>query len=564
GGAPILYYEVKEERKGTTQRCETNECVFRRLVKHNSGNYYFRVRAYNRVGPSEYSDLSKTARADTEPGRVQDIRMQAQADGQITIAWDKPSIGGTRIIDYTISWVGGQDTVPGNKLSYTATGLNNNEKYVFTVKAQNDVGYSAPRSSAEFQPLGTPPAPAAPVVSDLEAGTNQTSMRIAWQAVLPEGQGPTVYTVSYSNGETSGAVAGCQKLASLTCTHTGVPYDGLAYTYRVVAANQPGNRSQPSEGTAIEAVGRPAQWGTFSAAPTGTSQEVQLQYTVPDSRGSTSKVEILVGGLVNRTFNQQTGTVTTRIQVPSNDQPYPVQLRVCNEKAPAGCTLSGQQNVQSYGRLDGMLAEIGAAQVNGKSVTWSVNGSSNGDAAQLHYRIDGGAEQVLDLTETGAFTRAISTTTADFAQDTRLEVWLRDSSPGGRGEAYRSSNATSGVPVPGVSFTRLEERFCTDGDNDSGNNCYDDKGGPNGNPACDKQGCRFISFAVSSFYRDFTCSVRMTWTGYSGWQSYSFKATGAGQATQDTGWYAPNGGGATITCTSGGLFPQTNSAGQPW
>ena len=563
GGAPILYYEVKEERKGSTQKCETNECVFRNLVKNGSGNYYFRVRAVNRVGPSDYSDLSKTARADTEPGRVQNIRMQSQGDGQITVAWDKPSIGGTRIIDYTISWIGGQATVPGNQLSYPASGLNNNEKYVFTIKAQNKVGYSAPRQSAELQPLGTPPAPPAPAVTDLEAGANQTSMRISWQAVLPEGQGPTVYTVSYSNGVTSGAVPGCQKLAALTCTHTGVPYDGLTYTYRVVAANQPGNRSQPSEGTPIESVGRPAAWGTYSASPTGTSQEVQLEYTVPDSRGSTSKVEILVGGLVNRTFNQQTGTVAPRIQVPSNEQAYPVQLRVCNEKAPAGCTLSGQQNVQSYGRLDGMLSEIGTGQVNDKTVTWTVNGSSNGDAAQLYYRIDGGAEQVINLTETGTFTRTISTTTTDFAQDTTLNVRLADSSPGGRGEASRSNTTKSGVPTPGVAFTRLEERYCADGDSDPDNNCWQGNGN-NRPPACDRAGCRFISFAVSGFYEGFTCSVSMTWDGYSGWQTYSFNATGSGQATQDTSWYAPNGGGATITCRGTGFFGKTSSAAQPW
>ena len=138
-------------------------------------------------------------------------------------------------------------------------------QYVFTIKAQNAVGYSLPRTSGPMQPLGTPPAPAAPAVTDLESGANQTNIRIAWQAVLPEGPGPTVYTVSYTNGVTSGAVPGCQRLASLTCTHAGVPYDGLTYTYTVVAANQPGDqpgkRSQPSPGTSIEAVGRPAHWG---------------------------------------------------------------------------------------------------------------------------------------------------------------------------------------------------------------------------------------------------------------------------------------------------------------
>jgi hypothetical protein len=396
-------------------------------------------------------------------------------------------------------------------------------------------------------------------VTDLESGSNQTDLRIAWQAVLPEGQGPTVYTVTYTNGVSSGSVPGCQKLATLTCTHAGVPYDGTTYTYRVVAANQPGNRSQPSEGTAIQAVGRPAAWGAFSVAPTGNSQEVQLQYTVPDARGSQSKVEILVGGLVNKVFNQQTGTITTRIQVPNNEQPFQVQLRVCNEKAPAGCTLSGQQSVQSYGRLEGMLSDIGAPSVNGKTVTWTVNGSSNGDAAQLYYRIDGGAEQVLNLTETGTFSRNITGTTADFAQQIRLEVWLRDSSPAGRGEAYRENRATSGVPTPGVSVTK--GTACSDGDADPTNNCWDGPG-QNKPPACDVGSCGFVSFAVSGFYEGFTCSVSLGWTSYSGWRTYSFNATGSGQVTQVTDWYSPN--GATVSCRGNGIFGQQSSGSASW
>ena len=309
GGAPILYYNVKEQRKGAQQRCDTNTCVFRKLK--NGGSYSFRVQAVNRVGPGEWSEESVQARADTEPGRVENIRMVDRGDGTITVAWDKPRTQTSKVLDYALTWPGGAQTVSG-ATSCAVPGLNNNEKYIFTVQARNKVGYSAPRSSVEMQPLGTPPAPGAPSVTDLEAGANQTALRIAWGAVLPEGPGPTVYTVSYTNGSSSGVVPGCQKMASLTCTHSGVPYDGLIYTYTVVAANSPsdsaGKRSQPSAGTAIESVGRPAAWGPFSAAATGTSQEVQLQYTVPDSRGTDSKVEILVGGLVNRSFRQQTGS----------------------------------------------------------------------------------------------------------------------------------------------------------------------------------------------------------------------------------------------------------------
>jgi hypothetical protein len=563
GGAPILHYVVREERRGATQRCDTNECVFRKLK--TGGRYSFRVQAVNRVGASEWSDLSRSAQADTAPGRVQNIRMASRGDGQITVAWDKPSTRTSSILDYTISWVGGQAAVPGDRTSFTATGLNNNEKYVFSIKAQNKVGYSPPRMSSEMQPLGTPSPPPAPTVTDLESGANQTSVRIAWQGVQPEGPGPTVYTVTYANGSSSGPVPGCQRTASLTCTHTGVAYDGLVYTYRVIAANQPtneaGNRSQPSEGTSIEAVGRPAGWGAFQANATGNSQEVELQYTVPDSRGETSRVEILVGGVVAKSFAHQTGTHTTRIQVPSNEQPYPVQLRVCNEDAPAGCTLSAQQGVQSYGRLEGMLNEIPDPVVNGRTITWTVSGSSNGDPAQLAYWFNGVEQPTINLTHVGAFSQSMSITTQDFAEEVRLEVRLRDSSPAGRGESYQDDRATSDVPQPGVSV--VKRAACRDDDEVLENNCWQG-GGPANPPPCERESCGFISFSVNGFYEDFTCRVSMTWNGYTGWRTYSFGPTRNSTTTQDTDWYAPSAGGATVTCQGTGLWQRTSSGSQNW
>jgi hypothetical protein len=402
-------------------------------------------------------------------------------------------------------------------------------------------------------------------VTDLESGANQTSVRIAWQGVQPEGPGPTVYTVTYANGSSSGPVPGCQRTASLTCTHTGVAYDGLVYTYRVIAANQPtneaGNRSQPSEGTSIEAVGRPAGWGAFQANATGNSQEVELQYTVPDSRGETSRVEILVGGVVAKSFAHQTGTHTTRIQVPSNEQPYPVQLRVCNEDAPAGCTLSAQQGVQSYGRLEGMLNEIPDPVVNGRTITWTVSGSSNGDPAQLAYWFNGVEQPTINLTHVGAFSQSMSITTQDFAEEVRLEVRLRDSSPAGRGESYQDDRATSDVPQPGVSV--VKRAACRDDDEVLENNCWQG-GGPANPPPCERESCGFISFSVNGFYEDFTCRVSMTWNGYTGWRTYSFGPTRNSTTTQDTDWYAPSAGGATVTCQGTGLWQRTSSGSQNW
>ena len=389
GGAPILYYMVREERTGAKQRCDTNECVFRKLK--TGGNYSFRVQAINRVGASDWSNVSRSARADTQPGRVQDIRMVGRDDGQITIAWDKPSdqhLADPRLHDH-LARAEAPSVVPAAPRPSPRHGPRQQPAVHFTVKAQNKVGYSLPRTSEPMQPLGTPPAPAAPAVTDLESGANQTSIRIAWQAVLPEGPGPTVYTVSYTNGVSVRDGPGCQRLASLTCTHAGVPYDGLTYTYTVVAA-QParrpaGKRSQPSPGTpsrrsAVRPPGAPSRSSPTGDEPGGRS----VQYTVPDSRGTDSKVDILVGG-AGRTgrSGSRPAPITTR----SSDAQQRAalrrsQLRVCNEDA------AGRVHAQRRAERPELrpprastLDESIRPVVNGKTITWTITGTSNGDPA---------------------------------------------------------------------------------------------------------------------------------------------------------------------------------------
>ena len=499
GGAPILHYVVREEKSGAQQRCDTNECVFRNLK--TGGDYNFRVQAVNRVGASEWSALSRSARADTKPGRVQNIRMHDRGDGTITIAWDKPSTTTSRIVAYTITWLGGEAVVTGDVTRYAVTGLNNNERYVFTLEAQNRVGYSLPRSSSEMQPLGTPLPPAAPTVTDLEAGASQTNLRISWQAVLPEGPGPTAYTVTYTNGRTSGAVPGCQKLVALTCTHAGVPYDGLVYTYRVVAANQPGNRSQPSEGTAIEAVGRPAAWGAFQVSATGTDQEAELQYTVPDSRGTLSKVEILVAGQVVKNFSQQTGTNATRIVVPTNEQVLAVQLRVCNEKAPAGCTLSGQQLVQTFGPLQ--ADHIGSIQANpdSQAMSWTISGTSNGRPAVL--TVSSSSRNQTFQVPAGSWSVQTDRVTLGWRTSEHVTVTLRDD-PNRRGPVSRTADASTPTP-PDPELVLFKGDPCSTAAGSTAINCHS-RGWTDDD--CVYSNCAFIVFSVRGFLSRYTCTLQ--------------------------------------------------------
>ena len=211
-----------------------------------------------------------------------------------------------------------------------------------------------------------------------------------------------------------------------------------------------------------------------------------------------------------------------------------------------------------------MLNDIPDAAVSDKTVTWTVSGSSNGNAAQLVYTIDGGSPQTIVLTGVGGFSESISATTNDFAQTVTLNVRLVDSDPGGRGEARKSKSSISGTPVPGVGVSK--RLVCRDDDTEKANDCWQGPG-KDKPPPCEVNSCGFISFSAQGFYESFTCSVAMTWDdafGYAGWQTYSFGPTGSGAISQDTDWYAPSGGGATVTCQGSGLFGRTASGSQPW
>ncbi len=381
GGSPITGYQVQALGTNKQITCRTNECDFGGL--ENGKSYTFKVRAVNKIGPGDWSDVSKSAFADTAPGRVENIRMKSRGDRTITVAWDPPTTVTSKVVSYTVTWLGAQpQTVPGTQTSLVAGNLDNNTQYTFTVKALNKVNYSPPRTSEPFQSLGTPLPPGTPTVTDLESGSDRTSTRISWPSTLPEGPGPTLYTLSYTSSRGAANVPGCVRVQATTCVHGGVEYDGTTYAYSVRAHNveKTSGASQPAT---FQAVGRPAEWGAWSVGPTGADQQLRVSATAPDSRGDKSIATILVGGQVVWENSVAAGAVINEVVPTStNEGPHQVQLRMCNESAAAGgCSLSDARTAQSYGPLRSSHLRQPTASVNGLNVVWTISGTSNGDAA---------------------------------------------------------------------------------------------------------------------------------------------------------------------------------------
>lgn len=244
--------------------------------------------------------------------------------------------------------------------------------------------------------------------------------------------------------------------------------------------------------------------GAFQVVPTGANQEVQLSYTVPDSRGSTSKVEVLVAGLVVKTFGQQTGTATTRVSTPSNEQPYAVQLRVCNEDAPTGCTLSGVQNVQTYGPL--VSDHISSIQpVNdSQNLSWVIAGTSNGRAATL--TVSSSERNQTFQVPAGSWTVQTQNLNLGWRANERITVTLSDPA-NGRGPVSRTADASTGEPPePELVIFRSGDRCSTKADRPADVPDCGSRGWAG--DTCEYDNCAFIQFSVRGFQSRYTCTIQ--------------------------------------------------------
>ena len=505
GGVPITSYLVKESRSGDTRVCRTNECDFPGLEERKS--YSFRVAAINKVGQGPFSDQSQTAYADTKPGRVSNIRMVSRGDHTITLGWSKPQ-STTAIENYRITVLGQSFEIPGTATTYPIPGLDNNQKYVFSIAAENSVDYGPPRESPPFQSIGTPAPPVGLAVVDRQSGADQTSVTATWTSTLAEGPAPTLYTLAYSlEGGPLTTVPGCSRIQSVTCTHAGVPYTGDTYSY-VVRAHNIENSSPFSSAVAFDAIGKPAAWAPITVTPTGVDNQARVTGTAPQSRGSVSRAAILVDGGVAWEAAVPAGAIINElVNTPSNSTAYPVQMRLCNEKAATvGCSFSDPKAVQTYGPLVNQLNPV-TAQVDGLNVTWTISGTSNGDAAFVGVSIDGGAEQAFPQGGPGAFSFARTVTLAEYQKRTDIRVRLYDDNPAGRGESVVAGTSASGPPPPPTVSLSKGERCSTVGDSGFAN-CSDVKGQ---GFTCEQDTCAFVMVAYTNPRSPIECTVEV-WT----------------------------------------------------
>ena len=549
GGAPILYYVVTEETEGRPRSGATPTSASS-ASSRPAATTASACRRSTASAPSECSDLSRTARADTEPGRVAE-----HPDGRSRRRHDHHRVGQAADQDLAgssttpITWAGGRRVVPGDETRFT----------VHRPQQQREVRLHD--QGAEPGRLLRCPGPRPrcsrsarrrrrrrPAVTDLESGANQTDLRIAWQAVLPEGPGPTVYTVSYTNGVTSGAVPGCQKLASLTCTHAGVPYDGLDLHLprrgRQPARRPAGNRSQPSAGTAIEAVGRPAAVGRLLGGrhgqqPGGPAPVHRAGLARHDEQGRDP------GRRAGRSGPSTSRPAPTppASRCPSNEQALPGPAAgVQREGAGRLHAQRAAERADLRSRSTAMLSDIGPPVVNGKTMTWTITGTSNGDPAPA--RDPASTAAPSRSSRPGRSGRVQRQTTSRPRPELRrrtspAQVWLRDDArPAAARPVRRRTDATGDRRRPAHRALHAASRAATTATPSRQQLLA--RGNGTATP-CERRTCGFVAFSVSGFHRRLHAARSPAPAGRATFgQRPTRPTTDGGSATPpSTGWYAP-------------------------
>ncbi|KAJ8416941.1 hypothetical protein AAFF_G00328190 [Aldrovandia affinis] len=186
GGSPILHYCLQRREAGrrTYIAVMSGENKVSWPVKDliPNGEYYFRVKAVNKIGGGEFIELRNPVIAEDQKQRPDppvDVETHNPSSKSITLTWKPPMYdGGCKIMGYILEKMKKGDDkfercndflVP--VLSYTVKGLTEGKEYQFRVCAENAAGVSDPsRSTPMVKAIDTIDPPKVFLSGSLQSG----------------------------------------------------------------------------------------------------------------------------------------------------------------------------------------------------------------------------------------------------------------------------------------------------------------------------------------------------------------------------------------------------------
>ncbi len=512
-GAPILEYRISQEGGGswpTKARSYTVKGL------PNGEKVRFRVEARNKADWSEPSEWSVWAEPNQVPSTVTGFTASNPRDGQITLSWNAVVGDFTPVDSYLVAAGNGAETKVAGRTTKTLYGLANKQT-TFTIRAHNKLGKSKAAATTVGWPSGPPGRPAITSAS-ANLDTDTTSVKLAWSAADPNGEGPVRYSVTRDGT----ALGGCQDITATSCTDGGVTLNGDKHTYKVTATNKPAVYTTSSAAFPYVAEGKPEAPGKPSVAATGTDRGADVNGTVGNSRGADGFVRVFSDGSLKDTKSvPSTGGsyVFKGLDVGANGDSHQITVELCHTKASGGneCTPgTGSASVTPFGDLARPSISSGH---NDTQVWASATGNGNGRDATLTITSSDG-KSVSSAPGSGAMSVEMPAYFVDYEHTTTFTVTLTTSStspgrPNAQSNEAKATTPSRPAPTRTVSVFQASSSY-------SGSNCSK------------SVVCPYVGIRTSGFTGSYSCEL---WTNNGGDQRWYTKGPYSGDIDLPTDAY---------------------------
>ncbi|MDQ7876708.1 Ig-like domain-containing protein [Microbacterium sp. QXD-8] len=445
-GAEIERYLVSSTAGTYEKECLATTCTLDGLT--NNVEYNFTVVAENRVGPSDPSAPSETARPDARPDTPAAPSL-VFGDRSLSVSWVTPTTPGSPVEKYNLeispappSGISQKTDVTGNSTVWD--GLQNGVAYQVRVQALNrapEPSSWSPWSVSEI-PARAPDAPAAPTTARLQPVGSQAQMQVTWNAPADNGDAVSGYQLDVLRG--SSLVNSIPVAAGQTSQAVVVDTSTTDYTFRVRAQNKAGWGQ-------FSATSAPQRAFTPPGAPTNvTAREGDRSLTVtfqPGASNGANPGELSYQASVNN-GGWQALAGNGVIGGLANGTSYTVKVRAVatvNGVSEPGAESAPSNAVVPYGPVRNPTV---SATASGTSITfrWSPPTENGRAITAMQIRIDGGSWQDVALS---------NSRTNNYGYSERHTIEARAQDAAGQWSGIASDAATTvAAPQPKVWVTK--------------------------------------------------------------------------------------------------------------
>ncbi|HEY3420631.1 MAG TPA: fibronectin type III domain-containing protein [Methanomassiliicoccales archaeon] len=291
GGAVITGYDVYRGyvsggQESTPIAALGNVLAYTDTGLTNGVTYYYRVSAVNSDGAGERSNEAAATPATTPS--APSLTSATPGNGQVVLIWASPSgNGGSIITNYRVyrGIASGYETLlttVGDVLTYTDSGLDNDQTYCYRVSAVNGAGDGPVSDQLSATPVGPPTTP-----QNFQVSPGDGCINLSWQAPASNG-GSVITNYELWRGISPGEESFLTDVyPNLWFNDTGLT-NGQTYYYIIRAENAQGSAPSSNEVYAIPGKAPTAPTAPRSLTATAGNGQIILTWSVPANNGGST------------------------------------------------------------------------------------------------------------------------------------------------------------------------------------------------------------------------------------------------------------------------------------